>query len=47
MLIITVINAKGKKLLALAKPCILSTPVVVKVNNDTHVNIGQGLGETK
>jgi len=31
------INANIKKLLAWLNPCIDNTPVVVKVNKDTHV----------
>jgi len=44
---IKVINAKNKKYLALLKPCIVKTPVVVSVKSEIQVYIGQGEGETK
>jgi hypothetical protein len=40
-------NPNAVKYPALEKPCIVNTPVVVKVNNDILVNKGQGDGETK
>lgn len=36
ILITTLNNAKGKKFPAWLNPCIVHTPVVVKVNNDTY-----------
>jgi len=44
---ITVMKADIKNVLALLKACIVSTPLVVKVNNAIHVNIGQGEGDTR
>lgn len=41
------INAKGKKLSELWKPCIVWTPEVVIVNRLRLVNNGQGEGDTK
>jgi hypothetical protein len=43
----TNMKAKAKKYSALLKPCIDSTPLVVKVNRDIQVYIGQGEGLTK
>jgi len=40
-------KADIKKYSALIKPCIVNTPLVVKVNNAVEVYIGQGDGETK
>jgi hypothetical protein len=40
-------KAKVKKYSALLKPCIDSTPLVVKVNKEIPVYIGQGEGDTK
>ena len=40
-------KAKATKYLALLKPCIVKTPVVVRVKSEIHVKIGQGEGETK
>lgn len=44
---ITKIKARAKKYSALVKPCIDSTPLVVKVSRDIQVYIGQGEGDTK
>jgi len=44
---INVIKANVRKIYALEKPCIVKTPVVVKVNKLIQVYIGQGEGETK
>lgn len=44
---ITNIKAKAKKYSALLKLCIDSTPLVVKVNKEIEVYIGQGEGLTK
>lgn len=44
---ITVMKADVKKIWALLKACIVNTPLVVKVNNAIHVNIGHGEGDTK
>lgn len=41
------IKAKNKKLYALEKPCIVNTPVVVRVNKLIQVYNGQGEGDTK
>jgi hypothetical protein len=43
----TNINAKVRKYSAWLKPCIDNTPVVVKVNRDIEVYIGQGEGDTR
>jgi hypothetical protein len=43
----TIMKAKVKKYSALLKPCIDNTPLVVKVNRDTQVYIGQGEGLTR
>jgi hypothetical protein len=40
-------KANIKKIFALLKPCIVNTPLVVKVNKAIQVYIGQGEGETK
>jgi hypothetical protein len=40
-------KAEAKKSFALLKPCIVNTPVVVKVSNAILVNKGQGDGDTK
>jgi hypothetical protein len=40
-------NATLKKLPAELKPCIVKTPLVVRVNRAIQVYIGQGDGETK
>jgi hypothetical protein len=40
-------KAKDKKDPALLNPCIVDTPLVVKVNNAIQVYIGQGEGDTK
>ena len=40
-------KANIKNVFALLKPCIVKTPVVVNVNNEILVNIGQGDGDTK
>jgi hypothetical protein len=37
----------NKKYSALAKLCIVKTPLVVNVNRDIQVNNGQGEGDTK
>lgn len=44
---ITKKKAGNIKLLALVKPCITNTPLVVKFNKAIEVSIGQGDGETK
>lgn len=41
------INAKHKMSCVALNPCIVNTPEVVSVNRETHVNIGQGEGETR
>ena len=41
------IKAKYNTKFALKKPCIVNTPVVVTVNNEMQVSIGQGEGETR
>ena len=35
------------KVFAPLNPCIVNTPLVVKVNSDIHVYIGQGEGDTR
>jgi hypothetical protein len=40
-------KANIKILLALLNPCIVNTPLVVKVNKAVEVYIGQGDGDTK
>jgi len=44
---ITAKNANIKNVSALLKPCIVNTPLVVKVNKAIHVYKGQGDGDTK
>lgn len=41
------IIANKTKTLELLKPCIVNTPLVVKVNKEIQVYNGQGDGETK
>jgi hypothetical protein len=44
---IKVIKANSANKLELLKPCMVKTPVVVKVSKEIQVKIGQGDGDTR